>query len=158
MTGFAWAAWLMVAAAISSAGTTNPPRWGVDGHKIVAEIALERLTPAAANETRRLLGGQNIPDIASWADDVRRSLPNTGPWHYIDIEIGDTSYVPARDCKENACVIWALESRIAILADRTQPDSARASARSSLSSTSSATCISRCTPANTRTRAATTSR
>ncbi len=105
-----------------------PLRWGPDGHRIVADIALQRLSPAAADETRRLLGGQNINEVASWADDVRRALPATAPWHYIDIEISDTSYVPSRDCKENACVIWAVESRMAILADKTQPDSARASA------------------------------
>ncbi len=106
----------------------TPLRWGPDGHRIVADIALQRLSPAAADETRRLLGGQNINEVASWADDVRRALPATAPWHYIDIEISDTSYVPSRDCKENACVIWAVESRMAILADKTQPDSARASA------------------------------
>lgn len=105
-----------------------PLRWGPDGHRIVADIALQRLSPTAANETRRLLGGQNINEIASWADDEKRKLPATAPWHYIDIEIADTSYVPSRDCKANACVIWAVESRLAILADRNQPDSARASA------------------------------
>ena len=103
-------------------------RWGPDGHRIVADIALQRLSPSAADETRRLLGGQSIIDIASWADDARRLFPSTGPWHYVDIQLTDTSYVPSRDCKENACVVWALDSRAAILADRTQPDSIRATA------------------------------
>jgi hypothetical protein len=106
----------------------TPIRWGPDGHRIVADIALPRLSRAAADETRRLLGGQNINEIASWADAVRSQRPNTAPWHYIDIEIGDTSYVPARDCKANACVIWAVESQLAVLADRTKGDSLRAEA------------------------------
>lgn len=126
MPSFHLGAWLVAVAVVT--GGTAVPRWGPDGHRVVAEIALQRLSPAAAAETRRLLGGQNINEVASWADEVRRSLPATAPWHYIDIEITDTSYVPSRDCKENACVIWAIESRLAILADRAQPDSARASA------------------------------
>jgi hypothetical protein len=103
-------------------------RWGPDGHRIVAAIALGRLSPAAANETRRLLGGQNITDIASWADQIKSQQPATGPWHYVDIEITDSSYVPARDCKDGACVITAVTNELAILSNRSRPDSARASA------------------------------
>lgn len=120
--------WLLAAGSLASAGPSLPFRWGPDGHRIVADIALQRLSPAAADETRRLLGGQNINEVASWADAVRSQRPNTAPWHYIDIEITDTSYVPSRDCKENACVIWAVESQLAVLADRTKGDSLRAEA------------------------------
>ncbi len=104
------------------------PRWGPDGHRIIAAVALGRLSPAVANETRRLLGGQNITDIASWADQIRSQQPATGPWHYVDIEITDTSYVPARDCKNDACVVAAVTNELAILSDRSRPDSARATA------------------------------
>ena len=118
---------LILAPTVSQA--TSAFRWGPDGHRIVAEIALGRLSPAVANETRRLLGGQNITDIASWADEVKRQLPNTAPWHYVDIEITDSSYLPARDCKNGACVIGAIETQLAILSDRSRPDSASAAAR-----------------------------
>ncbi len=109
-------------------GAASIPRWGGDGHKIIAEIALAHLSPAVANETRRLLGGQNIPDIASWADQIRSQQPATGPWHYVDIEIGDTSYVASRDCKDDACVVAAVNKEMAILSDHSRPDSARATA------------------------------
>jgi hypothetical protein len=103
-------------------------RWGADGHRIIAEIALARLSPAVASETRRLLGGQNISDVASWADAERSRFPTTGPWHYVDIQLTDSSYVPSRDCANDACVIAAVAAQVAILGDRTRPDSARASA------------------------------
>lgn len=132
MRQFPRATWLVAATTLIFAPIASQAksafRWGPDGHRIVAEIALGRLSPAVANETRRLLGGQNITDVASWADAVRRQLPNTGPWHYIDIEITDSSYVPARDCKEDACVIAAVAAQMAILSDRSRPDSARATA------------------------------
>ena len=132
MPQFPRAAWLAAATTLVLAPVASQARtvfrWGPNGHRIVAEIALGRLSPAVANETRRLLGGQNITDVASWADDIRRSLPATGPWHYVDIEITDTSYVAARDCKEDACVVAAVAAQMAILSDRSRPDSARASA------------------------------
>lgn len=117
---------LLLAPVVSHAAL--PFRWGADGHKIVAEVALGRLSPKAADETRRLLGGQNIPDIASWADQVRTQRPSTGPWHYVDIQITDTSYVPSRDCKNDACVIAAVAAQMALLSDRSRPDSVRAEA------------------------------
>ena len=103
-------------------------RWGADGHRIIAEIALARLSPAVAGETRRLLGGQIISDVASWADAERSRFPATGPWHYVDIQLTDSSYVPSRDCASDMCVIGAVAAQVAILADRTRPDTARASA------------------------------
>jgi len=105
-----------------------PLFWGADGHRIVAQVALDQLTPSTASETRRLLGGQNITDVASWADDIRRQRLETAPWHYVDIELGDTSYVPARDCKFDQCVIGAIAAQTAILSDRSRPDSVRAEA------------------------------
>lgn len=122
--------WLVAATALIFAPAISQARpalrWGPDGHRIVAAIALERLSPAVADETRRLLGGQNISDVASWADQVRREFPNSGPWHFVDIEITDSSYVPARDCRDNECVITAVAAQTAILSDRTRSDSARA--------------------------------
>lgn len=108
-------------------GANAARRWGADGHRVIAEVALERLSPAVAAETRRLLGGESIADIASWADVIRRSRPATGPWHYVNIQIGDTGYVRDRDCKD-ACVVTAIDDQMAILANRSLPDSVRADA------------------------------
>jgi len=101
-------------------------RWGPLGHHVVAEVALARLEPRVAAETRHLLGGENITDVSSWADDIRRAQPETAPWHYVDIEIIDSSYVPSRDCKKDACIVAALGAQTAILGDATRPDSERA--------------------------------
>ncbi len=101
-------------------------RWGPVGHRIVAELAQNRLSMTAQAEVARLLGGQHMTDVASWADDIRRDQPATGPWHYIDIEVTDSSYVPARDCKESACIIDAFNSQLSILADHSRSDADRA--------------------------------
>jgi hypothetical protein len=101
-------------------------RWGSVGHRIVGDIAESRLSPAVDAETRRLLGGQGLGDVASWADEQRGELgPSVSPWHYVDIEVMDSSYVASRDCKRDACVVAALQAQLAILGDRRQADSAR---------------------------------
>jgi len=66
--------------------------WGGVGHKTIATIAENHLTPAAENSVKALLGDQNITDIASWADEVRNTpeYKQTGPWHYADLPLGYT--------------------------------------------------------------------
>ncbi len=103
-------------------------RWGVEGHHVVARVAESRLTPRARAEAERLLGDQSLEDVSTWADDIRRARPATAPWHYVDIELSDTAYDPARDCPHSACAIDALTTQLGILADTTRSDSARAEA------------------------------
>lgn len=64
--------------------------WGGVGHKTVATIAENHLTPAAKSSIKALLGDQSIADIASWADDARNTpeYKSTGPEHYVDLPLG----------------------------------------------------------------------
>jgi len=66
--------------------------WGSVGHKTVATIAENHLTPIAKSSVKALLGNQSITDIASWADEVRNTpqYKQTGPWHYADLPLGYT--------------------------------------------------------------------
>jgi len=80
--------------------------WGPEGHRLVARIAWEQLTPAARQRVTAILApDQTMASIASWADDVRRSRPQTEPWHYIDIPIDKPRLDMARDCPKNDCVL-----------------------------------------------------
>ena len=103
-------------------------RWGPMGHRIVARVAAARLTPRAATEVARLLDGGSLASVANWADSVRTKRPETGPWHYVDIPTWENSYDPARDCKNGACVIAALDSKLAILSDKRRPPTERGDA------------------------------
>ncbi len=117
----------LLSATLLIPGTPAAMRWGPLGHRIVGDVAESRLSPAVEAESRRLLGGQSLGDVGSWADEHRTDLgPTFSPWHYVDIEIMDTGYVAARDCKADACIIAALTSQVTILGDRSRPDSARA--------------------------------
>ena len=87
--------------------------WGQEGHSIIAEIAQQRLSPPAAQTVATLLKGRSLASIASWADDVRDTRPETGGWHFVDIPLDVPTYKPARDCKPNPekgdCIIAELE-------------------------------------------------
>src|SRR6188768_2092952 len=81
--------------------------WSGDGHRLVAELAQRRLSPAAQAEVARLLAGEPDPTlagIATWADDLRAES-RTGVnelgkrserWHYLNFPRGtDCAYEPA---------------------------------------------------------------
>jgi hypothetical protein len=111
------------------AGTTpDLAPWGAASHRIIARVAQSRLSKPALAEISRLLGGQTIADVATWADQIKGERSATGPWHYVDIPITDTSYDSLRWCPGGNCVIGALDRQLAILGDKSRPDSLRAEA------------------------------
>jgi hypothetical protein len=94
--------------------------WGRDGHQVVAIIAEHHLTPAARAQVLELLhadGATHLAEVASWADDYRNQHRETGPWHFVDIELGDQRYDQARDCPKGECVVAKLSEFAKVLAD-----------------------------------------
>jgi hypothetical protein len=100
--------------------------WGPEGHRLVARIADTQLTPAAKAKIESILApGETIMSMASWADETRRARPETGPWHYIDIQITDKHLDMARDCPKGDCVIAKIAEFRKALADPNTPADAR---------------------------------
>lgn len=64
--------------------------WGVLGHRAVARIAENHLSPAARREIAHLLGTETMPLVSSWADELRSDpqFRETGPWHYVNVPVG----------------------------------------------------------------------
>lgn len=99
--------------------------WGPEGHRIVAQIAFDHLTPQAQAAVTAELRAAGEPDptlhgIANWADETR--TPETGPLHYVNMPKGDCRYLAARDCPGGQCVVGGIETSIAVLKN---PDSTR---------------------------------
>ncbi len=72
--------------------------WGPEGHALAGLIAEDHLTFAARRNVKALLGAETLADVASWPDAYRPLETQTGPWHYVDIPEGTTTYVRDRDC------------------------------------------------------------
>jgi hypothetical protein len=105
--------------------------WGGEGHRIVANIAEARLTPAAKAQILLLLDGAHLADVASWADEVRRDRPGTSNGHYVDIPYEASSYDASRDCKptdRGDCGIAEIDRAERVLSYTSQSKAARVEA------------------------------
>ena len=60
--------------------------WGFLGHRVVAAVAQERLTPEARAMVQSLLGEHTLDEVSTWADQVRGDRKETAPLHYINYE------------------------------------------------------------------------
>jgi hypothetical protein len=112
-------------------GPSTAWAWGREGHRIVALIAADRLTPAARAEVAGLLGSDArgaMETASTWADEIREARPETSRWHYVDIEVSAKGYEAARDCPGGDCVVAQILKDERLLADRRLPKPARAEA------------------------------
>ena len=98
--------------------------WGRLGHRLVAALAWDELTPQVRARITELLEGEadpTLPGIASWADELREHDPDLGKrssrWHYVNIAEDDCHYDAAKHCKGGDCVVEAIRAQTAILAD-----------------------------------------
>lgn len=87
--------------------------WGHIGHRTVGLIAAQYLTPKAQQEIAKLLQpGETLASISTYADEIRNARPDTRRFHYVNIPLLASEYVPTRDCRssdEGDCIIAALE-------------------------------------------------
>ena len=120
---------------LSLCWTTAAHAWGPKGHRLVAALASDELSPSARTEIARLLRGEaepTLPGVANWADDLRESDADLGRrsarWHYVNLAEDDCRYVALMDCRNGDCLIEAIRRQRALLADRRQPDAVRAQA------------------------------
>ncbi len=101
--------------------------WGAKGHAVVAEIAERGLSPNVAAQVRGLNFSAPLRDIASLPDDWRAEETkglrpgDTGPLHYSNIPNDQATFDRARDCKDDQCIIAAIEKYTAVLKDKSQP-------------------------------------
>lgn len=105
--------------------------WGAKGHSVVAELAERGLSPNAAAQVRDLMFAAPLRDSASLPDDWRAQETrgerqgNTGALHYSNIPNDEATFDRARDCKEDNCIVAAIEKYLAVLKDKTQPKDKR---------------------------------
>lgn len=89
---------VLLVAALLPCSAPPAHAWGPQGHKLVAMVAMEHLTPIAKKNIKFLLGKETLADVASWPDVYRPLETQTGPWHYVDIPEGAGTYQRERDC------------------------------------------------------------
>ena len=107
-------------------GTLPVFAWGPEGHDLVARLAERYLTPAARTQVSEILGpGVTMASISSWADQIRRSRPETGTWHYTDIPLSASRFDMQRDCPKGDCVIYQIAAFEKVVGNRSATPEAR---------------------------------
>lgn len=66
--------------------------WAPIGHKTVAYIAQDHLTPKTKQKVFAILGlgrDENLADVSLWADEAlsQPAYKHTVPWHYINLDV-----------------------------------------------------------------------
>ncbi|KNZ31317.1 MAG: hypothetical protein AD742_19035 [Methylibium sp. NZG] len=98
---------MLLCGACGAFGITHPAfGWGDDGHRIIAAVAEQQLTPAVRSRVRALLAGDasgltgpSIAEQATWADKwrdadratTRLRYEQTREWHYVNIPVSGTA-------------------------------------------------------------------
>jgi hypothetical protein len=64
--------------------------WAENGHRIVASIAEKRLSPAAKQAVKELLGVDSLPRVSTWMDFIKsdRNFDYLNSYHYVNIPEG----------------------------------------------------------------------
>ncbi|MCB2155457.1 S1/P1 nuclease [bacterium] len=100
--------------------------WSGDGHRVVADVATNHLTPEAKAGVAELLGpGVSLADVSTWADQVRRERRDTAPWHYVNyaLELDEPDFDIME--QEGGNVAWAVEEMTRRVQDAELPKQER---------------------------------
>jgi hypothetical protein len=103
-----------------------PPAWAWAplGHRVAARLAESHLTPRAKAAVRELLEpGESMADASTWADEHRRDIKGSGPWHYVDVPLDEERYHDrfAGDVPEKGNIVPKIREFKAVLRDRRRP-------------------------------------
>lgn len=71
--------------------------WGQNGHRVTGRIAEKHLTNRAKRNIDRLLKGQSLAFVSTYADEIKsdRKYTKYNPWHYVNFPIGE-KYDPSK--------------------------------------------------------------
>lgn len=105
--------------------------WGAQGHKLIAQLAYDRLTSKTKREVEAIIaagqGGDETTcalstfiDASTWPDCVRgrrtKAFSWTGPMHYEDRPLCSTA-TEVDPCPNGLCVTHAVETALAVVKD-----------------------------------------
>ncbi|MFV8224669.1 S1/P1 nuclease [Christiangramia aquimixticola] len=111
---------LILLVCISLSGYSTEGDWGKTGHRATAEIAENHLNKKAKKAIDEILNGHGLAFVANYADDIKsdRDFRQYGPWHYVNIDPDEETYIAANANKEGD-LVQAIRKCVAVLKDDT---------------------------------------
>ena len=119
-----WCVRAVLSIAITLQSGTPVWAWGRLGHRVISRIAEQNLTPRAKAAIEELLEpGESLADASTWADESRRRLPKTAPWHYVDVPLVGPRYDAkwSADDPKHGCVVDKIKESKVTLKDTSKP-------------------------------------
>ena len=97
---------------------SNVVVWGPTGHRVVGEVAEAHLSSRAKKHIKKLLGGQTLAFVSTFADEIKsdRRYKEFNPWHYVNIA-SDKKYGDD-PVSEYGDLIQGIEKCIATIKDK----------------------------------------
>ncbi len=90
--------------------------WGLEGHRIIVEIAEQHLTVQAKHEVEALMkleDVRNLLAVATWADETKTE--STAAWHYVYLpRPAGCKYNKERDCRDGNCIVEVLKHQLEV--------------------------------------------
>jgi hypothetical protein len=114
---------IALAMLITFQATTPVWAWGRLGHRVISRLAEQHLTDKAKAGIKALLEqGESLVDASTWADEHRRQLPKTAPWHYVDVPSDESKYDQkwSADDPNKGCVVDKINEFRKTLKDTTK--------------------------------------
>lgn len=86
-----------------SAISTSLFAWGANGHRIVAQICYDHLTPEAQQRVDNALGDNYLAQVANWPDYIKseNNWDFAKPWHYMTVQPHETPNAVAQNLAQN---------------------------------------------------------
>jgi len=71
---------------------SSNPDWGPTGHRTLAEIANKHLKKSVKHKIEKLLDGQSLALISTYADEIKsdKKYRKFSAWHYVNFPFGKT--------------------------------------------------------------------
>jgi len=92
--------------------------WGSTGHRTTGKIAEMHLTNKAKRKIDKLLQGQSLAFVSTYADEIKsdRSFSKYYPWHYVNMGLNETYATTEKNPKGD--IVTGIDTCIKVLKDK----------------------------------------
>lgn len=96
--------------------------WGQNGHRVTGEIATKHLTKRAKRKIDKLLKGQSLAFVSTFADEIKsdRKYSAFSAWHYVNMGLDENYETAEKNPKGD--LVTAIAKCISVLKDPKQKE------------------------------------
>lgn len=92
--------------------------WGVTGHRVIGEIAEQKIKDRVAMRVYKILNGKSLAQVSTWADEIRsepEKYRHTFQWHYTTWPLDREEPI---EQVGSGTMLTAIKDQVKILIDR----------------------------------------